>query len=127
MSEAGGAAEAGGGVTDATPDREVADMTGPAAMPRKNGELVFESAWAGRAFGMTLALHHARVFHWNDFRDRLIAEIAEAERHGSESSTYYERWLAAFERLLTEQGLIDSAELDRRTAEFECGHRDDVF
>jgi nitrile hydratase accessory protein len=108
------------------PDRQVADMPGPSALPRKNGELVFESAWAARVFGMTVALSQAQKFHWNQFRDRLIEEIAAAEREGRDSS-YYTRWFAAFERLLADTGLVTPAELRARTAEFECGHRDDVF
>ena len=107
-------------------DRQVADMTGPSALPRKNGELVFESAWAARLFGMTVALNQAQRFHWNQFRDRLIDEIAEAERHGIDSS-YYTRWFAAFERVLAEVGLVTVAELEARATEFTCGQRDDVF
>ncbi len=105
------------------PDREIADMQGPATLPRKNGELVFESAWAARTFGMTIALSEAGAFPWNDFRDRLIHEIAEAQRHRT-GSTYYERWFAAFERLLASRGLVRSDELDARAAEIECGERD---
>jgi nitrile hydratase accessory protein len=109
-----------------TPDRAIADMAGPAALPRKNGELVFESAWAGRLFGMTVALNEAGEFRWNEFRDRLIAEIAEAERRAA-GSTYYERWFRALERLLDDTGLVPRAVLEARTAEFESGRRDDVF
>jgi nitrile hydratase accessory protein len=107
-------------------DRQIADMAGPSALPRKNGELVFESAWAARLFGMTVALNQAQRFHWNQFRDRLIDEIAAAERNGIDS-TYYARWFAAFERLLADTGLVTPAELQARAGEFECGHRDDVF
>jgi nitrile hydratase accessory protein len=107
-------------------DRRIADMAGPSALPRKNGELVFESAWAARLFGMTVALNQGQQFPWNQFRDRLIDEIATAERQGVESS-YYARWFAAFERLLGDTGLVSPAELEARAAEFECGHRDDVF
>lgn len=31
-------------------------MSGAAALPRRNGELVFEAPWQGRAFGLALAL-----------------------------------------------------------------------
>jgi nitrile hydratase accessory protein len=110
----------------AAPDRAIADMAGPAALPRKNGELVFESAWAGRLFGMTVALNQAGEFRWNDFRARLIAEIAEAERLAA-GSTYYERWFRALERLLDDTGLVPRAVLEARAAEFESGRRDDVF
>jgi nitrile hydratase accessory protein len=93
-----------------------ADLTGPAALPRQNGELVFAAPWEGRAFGMAVALHDEAAYPWNAFRDRLIAEIARAEAAGN-ASAYYERWLAAFERLLVERGLVAAAEVDARTAE----------
>ena len=32
------------------PGPEVTGMTGAAALPRRNGELVFEAPWQGRAF-----------------------------------------------------------------------------
>ena len=110
----------------ATPDRRIADMDGPSALPRKNGELVFEDVWEGRVFGLATAMHEGRVFEWDEFRDRLIEEIAHADQHGEESS-YYERWLDAFERLVVEKGLISRDELAARLADFESGRRDDVF
>jgi len=108
------------------PDRQIADMDGAAALPRKNGELVFNEAWEGRIFGMAVAMSEGRELDWEDFRQQLIAEIAEADEQASESA-YYERWLAAFERLLDRHGLVPTVELESRTAEFASGERDDVF
>ena len=108
------------------PDRQIADMDGAAALPRKNGELVFNEAWEGRIFGMAVAMSEGRQFDWEDFRQQLIAEITAADQTDSDS-TYYERWLAAFEQLLDRRGLINAEELASRTAEFESGQRDDVF
>jgi nitrile hydratase accessory protein len=108
------------------PSREIADMAGAAALPRKNGELVFDEAWQGRIFGMTVAMSHAAQFEWREFQAQLIAEIARAERRG-EGSSYYERWLNAFERLLADRGLLDASTLAERTRDFETGVRDDVF
>ena len=101
-------------------------LDGAAAVPRKNGELVFDAAWEGRVFGLATAMHSAQQFAWDEFRDRLIAVIAEADRRG-EPSSYYERWLDAFERLLADKGLVSEEELAARLAEFESGRRDDVF
>jgi nitrile hydratase accessory protein len=111
---------------DPAPSREIADMQGATALPRKNGELVFDEAWQGRVFGMTVAMSHEASFAWRDFQAHLIEEIALAEREG-ESSSYYERWLHAFEQLLADKGLLDTAALAERTREFESGRRDDVF
>lgn len=94
--------------------------------PRKNGELVFEEPWQGRAFGMAVALSEDQCYGWEDFRQQLIAQIADADAR-DDPAGYYERWLAAFERLLAERGIISTDELDERTFEFEFGERDDVF
>ena len=110
----------------ATPDRQIADMEGPSALPRKNGELLFGDEWEGRVFGLATAMHDGRVFEWDEFRNRLIEEIAHADQHDEESS-YYERWLDAFERLLVEKGLLAREDLAARLADFESGRRDDVF
>src|SRR5881409_1435549 len=77
-------------------------MNGAAALTRKNGELVFDEAWQGRIFGMTVAMSHEACFAWREFQSHLIDEIAHAEREG-ESSSYYERWLHAFEQLLADK------------------------
>ena len=108
------------------PDRRIADMEGASSLPRKNGELVFDAAWEARVFGMTISMHEGNLFEWNEFRDELIEEIAEADRAGSDS-TYYERWLEAFEHLLIEKGLLSQEELVARLADFESGRRDDAF
>jgi nitrile hydratase accessory protein len=98
----------------------------PLALPRKNGEMVFEEPWESRAFGMAVALTEDQCYPWEDFRQRLIAEIGAADAR-NDPSGYYERWLAAFEGLLTETGILTREELDERTFEFEFGERDDVF
>jgi nitrile hydratase accessory protein len=108
------------------PDRQIADMDGTSSLPRKNGELVFDAAWEARVFGMTISMHERQIFAWNEFRDELIEEIATADRERSDS-TYYERWLEAFEHLLVEKGLLSHEELAARLEEFESGRRDDAF
>lgn len=108
----------------------VLDIEGVAAPPRKNGELVFEAPWESRAFGLTVALQARGLFAWDDFRERLIAEISTWEREAQSrapgrSWSYYACWLAALERLLLEKGLCHRAEIDARAARFRvrpAGH-----
>ena len=95
-------------------DHGVSGMTGEAALPRRNGELVFEEPWEGRAFGLAVAMNESGVYDWTDFRDRLVDETAAAEGQG-EQTAYYERWLRALERLALDRGLVTSTELDSRT------------
>jgi nitrile hydratase accessory protein len=108
----------------ASPDQRIGQMAGAAALPRSNGELVFEAPWEGRAFGMAVALYDQGVYRWRDFRDHLDAEIVAAEQAGIRSS-YYERWLASLEKLAIGRGIITPAELDARTVEYLSGQRDD--
>ena len=102
---------------DTGADRAVADMGGAAALPRANGELVFEAPWEGRIFALTVALHEQGLYQWDEFRRRLIDEIAAAAA-GDTASTYYERWLASFDGLLVGKGVLAAEELDARTAEY---------
>lgn len=104
------------------------DVEGPAAPPRRNGELVFQEPWEGRAFGLAVALGDRGFFPWEDFRRRLIAAIAEADRHpeGEERPGYYENWLAALQRLLIERGTLTTTEIEERARQFATGERDIV-
>ncbi|MCH8826941.1 MAG: nitrile hydratase subunit beta, partial [Chloroflexi bacterium] len=38
---------------------------------------------------------------------------------------YYERWLASLERLVLDKGMLTPEELERRTAEYASGRRND--
>ncbi len=105
-------------------DQRIEDLGDDLAVPRKNGELVFEAPWEGRVFGLAVALSDNQCSVWDAFRDRLVAEIAAAEEHG-DTSGYYERWLASFERLLLDTGVVTAEELDARTAEYATGVYDE--
>jgi len=89
------------------------DLSGPAAPPRRNGELVFAAPWESRVFGITLALQEAGLFGWDEFRERLIAAIAAQER-GNAGWSYYACWAGALEALLAARGICSVAELDVR-------------
>lgn len=90
------------------------DLDGPAAPPRRNGELVFAEPWESRLFGLTMTLHAAATFTWDEFRSRLIAEIAAADAD-PERHAYWHCWQRAFESLLDTKQLCAVRDLDRRT------------
>ena len=95
---------------DLSVDRVIAVMEGRAALPRKNGELVFDEPWHGRVFGMAVALHEQGRYDWEEFRRELIGRVAAADAGGG-PFVYYEIWLATFEALLGARGLITAQEL----------------
>ena len=107
-------------------ERVIAAMDGSTALPRKNGELVFEEPWQGRVFGMAVALHEQGAYDWEEFRQALIAQIAAADARGG-VFVYYEIWLATFEELLAKKGLVSPDEVEETTYQFEFGERDEVF
>lgn len=107
-------------------DRGIADLAGPAALPRRNGELVFNRPWEGRAFGIAVALEAAHRYSWPAFSERLAEETAEAGQD-ADPTRYYERWLAALERLVVDGGLVGRDELRVRIREYREGLRDDAF
>jgi nitrile hydratase accessory protein len=88
---------------------EVREMQGAAALPRQNGELVFDAPWQGRVLGLALALVGALDMEWDEFRSRLIAAIA-----ADPARPYYESWTAALETLVADFGIASSADVTER-------------
>ena len=88
-------------MTGVVVDPQVADMRGRAALPRNNGELVFDAPWQGRAFAMAIGVVDALGLGWDEFRKRLVAEIDAAP-----DRPYYGSWLAAVERLVADHGIL---------------------
>ena len=87
-------------------DRRLTAMTGAAAPPRKNGELVFEAPWQGRAFGMALGVVERLGLEWEVFQQRLISAIA-----AQPDAPYYDCWVAALEQLILDYGVVSTAEM----------------
>ena len=85
-----------------------AALAGRAALPRDNGELVFEEPWQGRALGMGVVVLERTGASWAGFRRHLVTAIRQRPPALGESaaSAYYAAWLDAVEALLTERGLL---------------------
>ena len=88
-------------------DPAVAAMSGAAAPPRRNGELVFEAPWQGRSFAMALAVVKAQGLEWKAFQERLIAAIT-----AHPEAPYYDCWIAALEQLLLDHDVASADEID---------------
>ena len=96
-------------MSDDLPD-EVARMEGPAALPRDNGELVFDEPWEGRAVAIAVAAVRQLGLPWDEFRLRLIEAIGEVPER-----PYYESWAAALESMLVAHGVTNDTALDAAT------------
>ena len=73
------------------------------SIPRRDNEPVFREPWEARAFALAVALHDRGLFTWSEWADALAAEIAAAP--ADDGTGYYERWLAALERILATKQL----------------------
>ena len=109
-------------------DSRLEPLTGDAAVPRKNGELVFDAPWQSRAFGLAVGLAEQGVFQWDEFRDRLIAAIGSGGGvpGASPATLYYQQWLEALEVLLCEKGVLEARDVAARAAQFASGERDEA-
>jgi len=102
-------------------DPGVANLDGEAGLPRKNGELVFDAPWEGRAFGLAVVLNERGAYAWDDFRTRLVHEVRTGDPR------YYENWVRALESLLAAHEIVSPDEVELRTAEYRALKRDPVF
>lgn len=93
-------------------ERIAADIESPAAIPRRNGEPVFNELWESRVFGIAVALCERGFYTWDEFREKLIAAITAADARGDHSN-YYVRFLIALEGLITAKGICLGEEIDR--------------
>ncbi len=89
------------------------ELDGPAALPRRNGELAFDAPWQSRIFGVTAALVETGLLDWPDFQAALIGRIARPD-----AGAYWDAWAGALGDLCQARGLVSGEDWDRRTAEF---------
>jgi nitrile hydratase accessory protein len=101
----------------------LAALSGPEAPPRRNGELAFDEPWESRLFGITMALCERGVIEWDEFRRRLIDEIARWDAaHPEGGPVYWQRWEQALLGLLSHEAAVDLADLQSRAAELSHDH-----
>jgi nitrile hydratase accessory protein len=84
---------------------------GPISNPGAD-EPVFRTPWEARVFSMAVAMSRRGLFTWDEFRDRLIAEINAPDA----DPEYYKNWLNALEKLLTDKGTLIADELEAELA-----------
>lgn len=105
--------------------RQVDDALPLPHLPRDEDGPVFTAPWQAQAFAMAMALRDRGVFTWEEWGQRLNAEIAKAQAGGDpdHGDTYYRHWLAALEGLAIDKGTMDSSELADRQAAWERAAR----
>jgi nitrile hydratase accessory protein len=88
-------------------------------------EPVFQEPWQAQAFALAVHLHGKGAFTWQEWASALAEEIRHAAALGEldDGTRYYERWLAALERLVRERGLAEQAALDVRKHDWAEAYR----
>ena len=104
------------------PDLDIDNLP---ALPRDDAGPVFNAPWEAQAFAMAVELHRRGVFTWREWADALAAEIAHAcaQKDWDDGSHYYERWLAALEKLVAEKNVVGEADMARRVDEWDNAAR----
>jgi nitrile hydratase accessory protein len=94
-------------------------------LPREKDGPVFAEPWEAQAFALAVKLSEQGHFTWSEWAAALGAELKAAAERGEpdDGSHYYEHWLAALERLVTEKGLTDRGALATRKAAWADAYR----
>ena len=95
---------------------ELDELGGAVAVPRSNGELIFDAPWQGRLFGLVVHMCQAGSFEWDDFKKHLIEVIdASGVDDVCDPSVYYRQFGEAFSRLVAEKEFVAADLIDERT------------
>ena len=72
---------------------------------------MFAEPWQAEAFALAVTLSQRGHFTWPEWAATLADELRAAAARGEpdDGTHYYEHWLAALERLVTDKGLTDPA------------------
>jgi nitrile hydratase accessory protein len=99
---------------DSTPASEYLDSL--PSLPRDQGGPVFAEPWQAQAFALAVRLSEQGHFVWTEWAAALADELNAAADRGEpdDGTRYYEHWLAALERLVTEKGLTDREAMRER-------------
>ena len=95
-------------------------------LPLDEGEPVFAEPWQAQAFALAVSLSEQGHFTWSEWAAALGQELNAAAMRGEpdlDGTHYYQHWLAALERLVTEKGLADQRVLSARKDAWEDAYR----
>ena len=74
---------------------------------------VFQAPWEAYAFALAVQLSEQGIFNWSEWSEALTMEIRNAGED-NQGSQYYHYWMAALEKLLTQNGIITEEALQKR-------------
>ena len=85
-------------------------------LPQDDEGPVFAEPWQAQAFALAVTLSEQGHFTWKEWAAALADELKAAEDRGEpdDGTRYYNHWVAALERLVTEKGLTEFPALEKR-------------
>ena len=85
---------------------------------------VFSEPWQAQAFALTLQLHAAGWFSWQEW-SRYLAETIRTDGRPDESGNdpYYRHWLTALEKLVMDKQLLSETEHRQRQQDWDDAAR----
>jgi len=92
---------------------DMGGMHGFGPVEREENEPVFHAEWEKIVFGVAGALRGRGLINIDESR-HAIERMAPADYL---ASSYYARWLAGYERLVVEKGIVTAEELEKRIAQ----------
>jgi nitrile hydratase accessory protein len=94
-------------------------------IPRDESGPVFAEPWQAQAFALAVKLSEQGYFTWKEWAAALADEIKAASARGEvdDGTHYYDYWLAALERLVTQRGLTDAGALAERKEAWADAYR----
>jgi nitrile hydratase accessory protein len=112
-------------LTQLDPIREPQVLAGLPQLPRDAGGPVFAEPWQAQAFALAVKLSEQGHFTWKEWAAALADELKASAGRGEpdDGSHYYDRWLAALERLVTAKGLSDPAAMLARKEAWADAYR----
>lgn len=97
------------------------------------GEPAFHAPWQARAFALTVHLHAAGLFTWQEWSAALGRHLGAAQGTGAldigaqppeaGAEAYFGAWLAALEEMLAARGLAGEAEVAGMAAAWQAAAR----
>lgn len=94
-------------------------LTGSPQLPKSSeGDPVFAEPWQAEAFAITVRLHEKGVFSWSEWAETLSRELYKPGRR-ADGSDYFDCWVAALSRLLTELSIASETLLDHLTRSWQ--------
>lgn len=88
-------------------------------------EPVFAEPWQAQAFAIAVRLSEQGHFTWKEWTQALAEELKAATDRGEpdDGTHYYQHWLAALEKLVTEKGLTTQQALAERKEAWADAYR----